>query len=479
MFNSASYWTRYKLFHPKKAKAIESLGVFPGFMPDDEAKMFVQSIERLSYRFECPIERLREAYFSSIGSIASWNPVLLKAMEQTKLNVEAPREAKEFNIKEKCTGAYLLSVWLFNRVCEIERNKMIEEHLEKLTGKTGEQLMDEMNEKLEHPLAPDLKRGANLENKIIKIAHELVNYLEYYYQPMSNRGRRDALVYCCILLVKFRPDHGNTIFLSNLCDRVFLILVDEITTGFPLEYDDFYKLFNQRTIRWSDPNYPAASLYKCFYLYPLEDVAEYDDVSDVKEKYVNPFAAVLDAMKLQIVSKHGDLRTEPDVKLLEKPEYLKQFGLTSFAINNLIGVQEPEPKPLIIGKDYSIAVNYDGFKCRVKLSPIEKAIYMLFLNHPEGINFKDLSNHRKELAELYKKISRRNSEEEIDKTISRLIDPFNNSINEKCARIKRAFEDSVPKELVHWYVISGEKGGKKEIKIPIVFRKMIRDNEYF
>ena len=138
-------------------------------------------------------------------------------------------------------------------------------------------------------------------------------------------------------------------------------------------------------------------------------------------------------------------------------------GLTQLAIDNLTGLPEPEAKPLVIKPDYTIYVQYEDYKCKFEFSPIEKAIYLLYWNHPEGIAFKDLVGYKAELTDLYKKISRRTSKESIEKTISRLVDPYDNSINEKCARIKKAIEDSVPKELVHWYIISGEKGGVRKI----------------
>ena len=171
-------------------------------------------------------------------------------------------------------------------------------------------------------------------------------------------------------------------------------------------------------------------------------------------------------MKLQIINKHGDIRTTPDMAFITNQNHLKEYGITPLGVSNLLGSPEPKAKPLIVEKDYSLKLDYEGFKIRIRLSPIETAVYLLFLNHPEGINFKDLADYRDELAGLYKRISRRNTAEGIDETLDRLVDPYNNSINEKNARIKRAIEDEVPEELVHWYIISGEKGGIRKIELP-------------
>ena len=89
------------------------------------------------------------------------------------------------------------------------------------------------------------------------------------------------------------------------------------------------------------------------------------------------------------------------------------------------------------------------------MEPIQKALYLLFLNHPEGLVFKRLSEHREEFISLYDRISRRSDKEANEQTALRLLDPTNNSINEKCSRIKAAFlsrfDDSIAK---HYYITS-------------------------
>lgn len=397
-----------------------------------------------------------------------WNLALLELVREAKMSVEAPKEADEFGIKKENTSQYLMCLWIDDRINLIkqnaERDLHLEEQFKKLTGKTSEQILDEYDS-THTPIAPDLSKADNLENKIIAVASNLVNYLEYYFKPLSDAGRWEAMIYCCNLLIKFRPDHGNDIYLSQLSDRVFLLLADEITYDVEKDNDRFFDLFNQRTSKWSKNRYPVASLYKAFYMAPFKDLDEYNNTDDVEPVALSRFEKVLSSMKVRLVGVFGDLNSEPDLMMMPRHDYLKQFGVTQFGIDNLIGTPEPEPKPLVINPDFSMYVKYESFKCRIFLSPIEKALYLLYLNHPEGIAFKDLGDHRSELAELYKKISRRNNEEEIEKTISRLVDPFNNSINEKCARIKAAIEDSVPEELVHWYVISGEKGEVRRILI--------------
>lgn len=88
------------------------------------------------------------------------------------------------------------------------------------------------------------------------------------------------------------------------------------------------------------------------------------------------------------------------------------------------------------------------------MSPINKALYLLFLNHEEGINFKCLADYREELTDLYRKVTNRVSDDTISDTIGRLVNPLDNSINEKCARIKAAFAKCMDEYQLRYYVIT-------------------------
>ena len=50
-------------------------------------------------------------------------------------------------------------------------------------------------------------------------------------------------------------------------------------------------------------------------------------------------------------------------------------------------------------------------------------------------------------------------------SIASLIDPFSNSICEKCAAVKRAFMTLVDDEIACHYYITGMQGGKKGISL--------------
>ena len=108
--------------------------------------------------------------------------------------------------------------------------------------------------------------------------------------------------------------------------------------------------------------------------------------------------------------------------------------------------------PLVITSDYRFLL--PRYEKEVELSPINKALYIFFLNHEEGVEFKCLSDYREELIALYRKVGNRVSDDIICESIERLVNPLDNSINEKCARIKSAFAKCMDSYQLNYYVIS-------------------------
>lgn len=119
---------------------------------------------------------------------------------------------------------------------------------------------------------------------------------------------------------------------------------------------------------------------------------------------------------------------------------------------------------LTIAKDG--AIQLADYQKEVKMEPIVKAVYLLFLNHPEGIAFKYLPDYRKELTDLYQKIKPLGLNERVIRSIEDVTNPLLNSINEKCSRIRAAFQAEVDASLLDQYIISGKSGEAKKIALP-------------
>lgn len=119
---------------------------------------------------------------------------------------------------------------------------------------------------------------------------------------------------------------------------------------------------------------------------------------------------------------------------------------------------------LTITKDCSVMLS--DYNQEVKLEPIVKAVYLLFLNHPEGIAFKYLPDYRKELADIYQKIKPFGLTERAIRSIEDVTNPLLNSINEKCSRIRATFMPLVDASLLDQYIIIGKSGEAKKISLP-------------
>lgn len=148
----------------------------------------------------------------------------------------------------------------------------------------------------------------------------------------------------------------------------------------------------------------------------------------------------------------------------ERIKQLKEKGLTENFLRNLFQ-EKPKLSRLVVTKDMRIVLP-DYQNMEIEMEPINKAVYLLFLRHPEGIIFKYLPDYRRELAEIYQKIKPFGLNERAIRSIEDVTNPCLNSINEKCARIRGAFISRFDESLAKNYYIFGWRGEAKKISLP-------------
>lgn len=143
---------------------------------------------------------------------------------------------------------------------------------------------------------------------------------------------------------------------------------------------------------------------------------------------------------------------------------LRSKGLNEWTFRGLFKTKAQLSR-LVITKDYRIMLpEYNDIE--VKMEPLVKAVYILFLRHPEGIVFKGLTDYRKELLEIYKKLKPLGLNKRTIQSIEDVTNPLLNSINEKCARIRSAFIKEFDEGLAKNYFVTGERGEAKKITLP-------------
>lgn len=100
---------------------------------------------------------------------------------------------------------------------------------------------------------------------------------------------------------------------------------------------------------------------------------------------------------------------------------------------------------------------------QINLNPKEKALYLLYLNHPEGIQRSHLVDYREELRTYYGQLSSLATNEMIDLAVNRLVDVRDNNMNEVMARIRSKFRLAVGEEQAKDYSITSTPEGTHRI----------------
>ena len=147
----------------------------------------------------------------------------------------------------------------------------------------------------------------------------------------------------------------------------------------------------------------------------------------------------------------------------EKVRKLKAYGVDDAEIVAAMNEEELFPQ-LVVTEDYKVVLA-DVANTEVKMEPLVKAVYLLFLRHPEGIVLKCLPDYRKELTALYLLLRPYGMTDRVMQSIEDVTNPMLNSINEKCARIRKLFSGLLPKSVARYYSISGKRGEAKKIDL--------------
>ena len=158
-----------------------------------------------------------------------------------------------------------------------------------------------------------------------------------------------------------------------------------------------------------------------------------------------------------------DLYNELVEEVKNKVRMLKDLGLSDSDIPHLLRPEQPLHK-LKVDRNYRIFLG-DSRK-EVCMEPLVKAVYLLFLKHPEGIIFKTLPDYKKELTDLYGKVRPWGLTDRTLQSIEDVTNPLLNSINEKCARIKKVFLGLMDSSMAEQYYIKGTRGEPKMITLP-------------
>ena len=154
--------------------------------------------------------------------------------------------------------------------------------------------------------------------------------------------------------------------------------------------------------------------------------------ADINHSYLNQIFEIIEEIR-------KSLSFRQRIKLFKKPSRLLVKGLSKRLFLTDLGNLE------------------------INLNPSERALYLLFLNHPEGIRLPEIIDYRNELVEIYAMTTNLSDQVDIINRIDRLTDVSENNLNEVLSRIRGKLKSAVGSELLDFYDIQGPRGEKKSI----------------
>jgi len=315
--------------------------------------------------------------------------------------------------------------------------------------------------RLNFPLRTEEKQIIYIEDKYDpRINQFMEKHYEKFVKLFADRGYDFA--YVPILLKKIKDENPDII--QNYRPT---ISVNSKTKKNPVPQDIYDSLFSFLKYKKNSLK-PGFIRYKAtvrdrlvFSYFQLRFVSE-DDFREQIERYIQNVKFVPAVEKVSYQK--------------NKDDTIKQFGIGINEWILQIFTQPQKLSNLLVTKDYRILLtDYDNQE--VDLTPLQKAIYLFFLKHPEGVLFEDLKRNKEELMNIYKKLVNRENEVAMNKSIALLVDTADNSFYEKCSCIREAFKEAFIKKYnispVDNYCITGNEEHFAHKRIPLD-RKFVR-----
>lgn len=195
----------------------------------------------------------------------------------------------------------------------------------------------------------------------------------------------------------------------------------------------------------------------CFSAEPLFDLSSMSDICLENETAAPKTQAELEEEQ-SLIETAAVLR-----ELRKTVQKLRLEGVSLMAIHEFIDKQEPLSR-MTITPDYRIFLpDYNNME--IEMGALPKAIYFLYLRYPQGIIYKHMPDYFGELLNIYKQLRPNTDEARLNLTITKVVNPLGNAMNENIARIRKAFVEKFDEHLANNYIITGERGAQYSISL--------------
>lgn len=163
-----------------------------------------------------------------------------------------------------------------------------------------------------------------------------------------------------------------------------------------------------------------------------------------------------------------DINEEDVRKTLEElernVEKLRLEGIPLSVILEFVAKYETVSRLLLTNDLRIFLPDYNNLE--IAMWPVCKAVYFLFLNHPEGIVLQHLEEYHIELVNYYLQTSKKGElTPRMVNTINKLEYPGDNTINYTLARINAFFRNAIDEHLAQNYYIKGIPGEPYKIAL--------------
>lgn len=114
--------------------------------------------------------------------------------------------------------------------------------------------------------------------------------------------------------------------------------------------------------------------------------------------------------------------------------------------------------PIVVNRDMKVILP-DYNELELRFTALTRALYILFLKHPEGIVLKEISDYKNELIDIYLLVKPGRKDKLMIRSIEDLCDPMGDSLRQKISMIKRSINNIILNpSIAGSYIIQGSKG---------------------
>jgi hypothetical protein len=289
----------------------------------------------------------------------------------------------------------------------------------------------------------------------------------YHYAPPSFPTRQRTYEWsqffkCCEAYRQFNniPEQDLVFLLTNAMNKAnWFGSIDESMRNFFVHTADwpfFFRMLNK-------PTYPIAYEIIVWVLRSLMFSHREEILDHVHEQplgCINDFCALKDQIILKM--RTGDICLDC-MDQIEKndvsPPILKQIQNTLNEIRQHILFSRTRnvyllDSPLLISKQERTLQFPDYSPSKAKLNPKELSLYLLYLNHPEGIALNCVTDHQEELLGYYREISGQIDLERMQATIALLSNYSEQELSVTLSRIRNKIRKAIGPEFAKKYLIN-------------------------